>query len=173
MPTNQEEYLNSTLTFTDKAIKLGRRHLMNQWEEPFIKKYMLDLLRKYQPASVLEVGFGYGYTASIINAYPTVKRHVIIEPHPEILVLASQWAVGKNVEIIPKFIEDFKTLEKFDLIWDDIADVLETRVFGEWKNPGVEIKNNYEIFLVSKLVKYMTEADKVRIEGLINEEING
>lgn len=168
----REEYKNSNLVFTNKAIVLGRRHLMNQWEKPFIEKYMLDLLKKYQPTSVLEVGFGYGYTALVINAYPTVTRHVIIEPHPQILALAYEWAKDKKVEIIPKFVEDYSTLEEFDLVWDDIYDITGGRMpHGVWLDSQAR-KKNYEYFTVAKLIPYMTEAEKAKVAILINEEIN-
>lgn len=115
---NKEDFINSKLEFDERGIYLKDIPIMRSWEKPFIKKQIKDILNEYNPQTVLEIGFGLGYTADEIQEFG-VKKHIIVEAHPEVFEKAKEWSINKNVILINSFIQDFKTDEEIDLIYDD------------------------------------------------------
>ncbi|MBM3191954.1 MAG: hypothetical protein FJZ63_04820 [Chlamydiae bacterium] len=75
----------------------GCHPIMMPWQEP----YMEACIEALQPeGDVLEVGFGCGYAANIIQKYRP-RSHTIIEYHPTVADRARQWAQGyDNVTVI-------------------------------------------------------------------------
>ena len=114
----EQEYLDSKLTFNKKGIFLGKENIMWEYEKVWIKKQVRGLFNKHQPDSILEIGFGLGHTADEFQRLG-VKRHVIVEPHPEIYKRALAW--GKT-EIINDFIQNLELDEEFNMIYDDRAE---------------------------------------------------
>lgn len=115
----REEYRNSSLVFNNQGIFYQNVDIMNNWEAPHIKGYIFKYLMLYKPKTVLEIGFGRGYTSSVIQAVG-VTKHVIVEAHPQVFQLAQTWASGKpNVELIYGFVEDIDYPSGVDFIWDD------------------------------------------------------
>ena len=60
--------------------------VMMKWEKPYMKKLINNLKPK---GDVLEIGFGFGYSADEIQKY-NIKSHTIIEP--VLIKEAESWA---------------------------------------------------------------------------------
>ena len=61
--------------------KNGNHHVMMEWEKPYMEKCIEYL----QPiGSVLEIGFGMGYSAEKICSYDTVTSYTVIECSPQV-----------------------------------------------------------------------------------------
>ena len=117
----REEYIADPLIFRADGIFFSqfKDPIMEKWEEPYIREYMRRILDKYKPETVLETGFGYGYTSDEIQKYG-VKKHIIVEAHPAIYKNLEAWAKDKpNVIPVYAFVEDFKYPEGVDLLFHD------------------------------------------------------
>lgn len=94
--------------------------VMMEWEKP----YMEALINNLQPfGDVLEIGFGFGYSASTIQQHD-IKSHTIIESDPEALIRCQTWANKQphKVNIIEGCWQDkLKDLQTFDSIFFDDA----------------------------------------------------
>ena len=92
--------------------------VMMKWEKPYMKKLINNLKPK---GDVLEIGFGFGYSADEIQKY-NIKSHIIIEP---ILIKeAKSWAKKQKhkVTIVKGYWQDvLKKLKTFDTIFFDDA----------------------------------------------------
>ena len=94
--------------------------VMMEWEKP----YMEALVDNLEPTGdVLEIGFGFGYSANQIQKHK-IKSHTIIEPNDSVLKKLIKWAKKqKHKVIVVKGIwqEELKHLGKFDSIFFDDA----------------------------------------------------
>lgn len=122
------EFQNAKVTYDDTGILIGEEangYAMYKSEKPYIKESVRKVCEKIKPKSVLEVGFGYGYTADEFQDYG-IERHVIIEAHPEIYKEALKWSKGKEgVEVIFNFWQDVRLDEGFDLVYFDPYEIIE------------------------------------------------
>ena len=124
--TSKDDFRNLIIEETDKALMCGDIHLVLKEEKKILKKGVRLLFEKYKPKSVLEVGFGLGYTAQEFQDCG-IERHTIIEPHPVIYAKAVQWAnqfPDKYIKVIEKFFQDYEIDEKFDIVYDDRMDMV-------------------------------------------------
>ena len=98
-------------------LKEGKHQVMMQWEKP----YMEACIQALAPTgSVLEIGYGLGYSAHAIQAFHP-QKHAIIECDTTVLEKAKAFA-SKNasVEIIQgTWQEALPTLGEFDAIFFD------------------------------------------------------
>ena len=97
----------------------NNQQVMMEWEKPYMEA-CIDLL---QPrGDVLEVGFGYGYSASQIMKYP-IKSYTIIECDPTVLQKLSEWkSQFQNIPITiieGRWQDVLHSLGKFDSIFID------------------------------------------------------
>jgi guanidinoacetate N-methyltransferase len=94
--------------------------VMMEWEKP----YMKALIERLNPTGdVLEIGFGLGYSATLIQSYE-IDSHTIIETDPEIAEAAREWAKDQphHVNIVEGEWQDkLKTLTFFNSIFFDDA----------------------------------------------------
>ena len=121
---SKEDFKNSHIKETDEALMCGDNVLVWKNEKEGLTKGARLICEKYKIKSVLEGGFGLGYTATQFQDC-NVKKHVIIEAHPEIFKRAAEWAKDyPNVILINDFFQDYKTEEKFDLVYDDRMDMV-------------------------------------------------
>jgi SAM-dependent methyltransferase len=98
-------------------LKDGSLQVMMEWEKP----YMEACINAIQPSGdVLEIGFGFGYSATQIQRYQP-KSHTIIECDPTVIEKAQEWAKNyPNVKIIQGYWQDqLKNLGLFDTIFFD------------------------------------------------------
>jgi spermidine synthase len=141
-------FKNLPLTEDETGLWLDGKCIMYRKEEPYIKAGALEVCRRINPRSVLEFGFGYGYTASVFQGYG-VEKHIIIEPHPEIAKRAIDWARDNNAVIVTDFWEYVRFANEFDLLYYDPFTMLDAKI--DWS-----------------LYKYKWFAD-MAIEGSRNE----
>ena len=102
---------------------------MYHHEQEGIKKGVELLCKKYKFESVLELGFGMGWTATEFQKQG-VERHVILEPNKENYQMALEWKKqfdDSDIEILNIFSWDFETNEKFDLVYDDRQEVIDEK----------------------------------------------
>ena len=116
----QQEWIDGTFEETDTDYTIAGENILYKKETEYLKKGVKLLCDKLHPSSVLEFGFGKGWTATEFQEQG-VKRHVILEPNKENYQMALDWKDGydTNIEILNIFSWEFETDEKFDLVYDD------------------------------------------------------
>ena len=96
-------YKDETLTFASDKIYytvegFGEAQVMMDWEDD-IMEASADYVCE-NGGDILEIGFGMGIAADYIQAN-SITSHTIVENHPQVIVKAKAWAVGKsNVTIV-------------------------------------------------------------------------
>ena len=115
-----QEWINGTFEETETDYTIAGMNILYKEETGYLKKGVKLLCDKLNPSSVLEFGFGKGWTASEFQEQG-VKRHVILEPNKENYQMALEWKSNydTDIEIINIFSWEFETDEKFDLVYDD------------------------------------------------------
>ena len=117
---NITDWVNGKFRETKTDYKINDNNILWKYEESILKKGVELLCEKHKPKSVLEFGFGKGWTATEFQKQG-IERHVILEPNKENYQMALDWKkqYNTNIEILNIFSWDFETDEKFDLIYDD------------------------------------------------------
>ena len=114
------DWINGKFEETDIDYKIAGKNILWKNEIKYLPMGVELLCKKLKPKSVLEFGFGLGWTASEFQKQG-VKRHVILEPNKENYQMALEWKKQYNtdIEILNIFSWDFNTDENFDLVYDD------------------------------------------------------
>ena len=115
-----QEWVDGVFEETDTDYTIAGLNILYKKEKEYLKKGVKLLCDKLHPSSVLEFGFGKGWTATEFQEQG-VKRHVILEPNKENYRMALDWKGGynTNIEILNIFSWDYDGDEKFDLVYDD------------------------------------------------------
>ena len=123
-----QEWIDGKLTKKEDGyyIEGEKECVLYHYEYESIKKGVELLCKEYKFESVLELGFGKGWTATEFQTQG-IKRHVIIEPNKGIYEAALEWNKNYNAEILNIFSWEYKPEEKFDLVYDDILAFGNTR----------------------------------------------
>lgn len=124
---SKEEFKKGKITIKNGTLLLNDKYdLMHESEEKDIKQSIIDICKKHKPKRVLEIGFGFGYTATEFQKQG-VEEHTIVEAHPEIFKDAEEWRKKyPKVKLVNKFIQDFEYNEEdYDLIYDDRQELVE------------------------------------------------
>ena len=109
----------------DNLILYGNSVVMTRGEEPYFK-LLFSELENLQPFSVLEVGFGLGISAELIQKKLRPKLHLILEIEDTIGAKAEIFANNNvNVKICLCNWIKYQTEEKFDFIFYDPFDYAE------------------------------------------------
>ena len=114
-------WINGKFEETDIDYKIAGKNILWKDEVEYLPKGVELLCKKLKPKSVLEFGFGMGWTATEFQKRD-VQRHVILEPNKENYQMALEWKKqfdDNDIEILNIFSWDFETDEKFDLVYDD------------------------------------------------------
>ena len=143
----KEHFVKSGLRYDTVGLWMveenGKEHcMMYNHEKPYIEKGVVEICNKIKPRSVIEVGWGLGFTAKKFQELG-VKRHVIIEANRQLYETAKAWAKGKlGVKVIFGFWQDLELKEKFDLLYFDtyeianpvinVVELLEKKFNYEW-----------------------------------------
>ena len=117
----ENDWINGKFEETDIDYKIAGKNILWKNEIEFLPKGVELLCKKIKPKSVLEFGFGMGWTATEFQKQG-VKRHVILEPNKENYQMALEWKKqydDSDIDIFNMFSWDFELKEKFDLVYDD------------------------------------------------------
>jgi len=117
---NKQEWIDGAFTETSTDYKIAGTWILNKNEEDYLVKGVELLCDKLNPSSVLEFGFGKGWTATEFQR-KGVARHLILEPNKENYQMALTWKNNytTNIEILNIFSWDYEGGETFDLVYDD------------------------------------------------------
>ena len=121
----QQEWIDGTFEETDTDYTIAGMNILYKNEEDYLKKGVELLCDKIKPTSVLEFGFGMGWTATEFQRQG-VTRHVILEPNKENYQMALTWKANysTDIEILNIFSWDYDSGEEFDLVYDDRMEVI-------------------------------------------------
>jgi hypothetical protein len=122
--TNQE-WINGVFTESETDYKIAGLNILYKNEENYLVKGVELLCDELNPSSVLEFGFGKGWTATEFQR-KGVTRHVILEPNKENYQMALTWKANysTDIEIFNIFSWDYEGGEDFDLVYDDRQEVI-------------------------------------------------
>lgn len=116
-PTIPGDLVDHRATYTDAELGIAGQQVMQSWEAP----YMAALARPAGETGgeVLEIGFGMGISASILQGY-SLRSHTIVECHPEVLRRCEQWTrsyPGRDIRVVAgKWQEVIDRLGSFDAV---------------------------------------------------------
>ena len=115
-----QEWIDGVFEETDIDYTIAGENILYKKETEYLKKGVKLLCDKLHPKSVLEFGFGKGWTAAEFQEQG-VKRHVILEPNKENYQMALDWKdkYDTDIEILNIFSWDYDSDERFDLVYDD------------------------------------------------------
>ena len=115
-----QEWIDGTFEETDTDYKIAGMNILYKEEKEYLKKGVRLLCEKIKPESVLEFGFGKGWTATEFQRNG-VNRHVILEPNKENYQMALEWKdnYDTDIEILNIFSWQYDSSEAFDLVYDD------------------------------------------------------
>ena len=139
-----QEWVSGSFQETDIDYKIAGKNILYKNEEDFLVKGVKLLCDELNPASVLEFGFGKGWTASEFQRKGVI-RHVILEPNITNYQMALDWKDKYNtdIEIVNIFSWEFETDEKFDLVYDDRLEVISNEKHYEHMDKILPIKQWY------------------------------
>lgn len=119
----RKEYTGEPVAVNGRGMWFRGLPVMETWEKPHIEAYIQRVLSEVKPRTVLEIGYGLGYTAQAIQDYG-VDTHWIVEAHPIVLDRLKLWARSRpTVVVIDGFVEDVTLPQSVDLIFDDRHDM--------------------------------------------------
>lgn len=87
-PTLQQQWVEEKAVFTAGQLKIKGLAVMEAWETDYMEK--LASIASSNGGTVLEIGFGLGISAGFIQDSPKVDKHIVIEPHPDVIAFAHQ-----------------------------------------------------------------------------------
>ena len=116
----QQEWIDGAFEETDTDYKIAGINILYKEEKEYLKIGIELLCDKDHPSSVLEFGFGKGWTATEFQE-KGITRHVILEPNKENYQMALEWKdnYDTDIEIVNIFSWDYDGGEEFDLVCDD------------------------------------------------------
>lgn len=130
----REQFLQAKLVEENNDLKLQFQgavyDLMGGMEETIVKTGVDKLFENLTINTVIEIGFGMGFTAQRFQDHG-VAKHYIIEPHPEVFARAEAWRETQpnkeNIILINEFWQDWRRLEGIvkittDLVYYDVAE---------------------------------------------------
>ena len=130
LPLTEVAYRNKELTENREGLIINEKCIMYRYEKDFIKKGVRLVCERIRPKTVVEFGFGYGYTADEFQDYG-IRKHIIIEAHPEIYNRAIQWKRKKlvknpnlDIEVIYDFWQNVVLNFEVDLIYHDTYEMV-------------------------------------------------
>ena len=117
---DKQQWINGAFEETNIDYTIAGENILYKEETKYLKKGVRLLCDKLNPKSVLEFGFGKGWTATEFQKQG-IKRHVLLEPNKENYQMALDWKSGysTDIEVLNIFSWDYDSDEKFDLVYDD------------------------------------------------------
>ena len=138
-----QEWIDGTFEETDTDYTIAGMNILYKNEEDYLKKGVELLCDKVKPTSVLEFGFGKGWTATEFQEYG-INRHVILEPNKENYQMALEWKSGydTDIEILNIFSWQYGYGEEFDIIYDDRVPITNESEELHWNKMEEVIKDS-------------------------------
>ena len=139
-----QEWIDGVFEETDTNYTIAGMNILYKKETEYLKKGVKLLCDKLHPSSVLEFGFGKGWTATEFQEQG-VKRHVILEPNKEVYQMALDWKdkYDTDIEIVNAFSWDYDSNEKFDLVYDDRLEAISEEKHDEQMKKILPIRQWY------------------------------
>ena len=139
-----QEWIDGVFEETETDYTIAGMNILYKEETKYLKKGVNLLCDKLHPSSVLEFGFGKGWTASEFQEQG-IKRHVILEPNKENYQIALEWKdkYDTDIEIVNIFSWEYETDEKFDLVYDDRLEAISEEKHDEQMKKILPIKQWY------------------------------
>jgi len=101
---NSENYLKSELKYhEDKLLDSDNNGVMMEWERNIMERSVEALLPGEKSGrSIMNIGFGMGIFDSLVQEKKNVARHIIVEPHKDVLKKMKEegWDKKPGVEIL-------------------------------------------------------------------------
>lgn len=119
MDPQRTDYLATEAIYNGDSLRIGDEFVMHEWERPLIRRMVEDL--KLTPDDrLLEIGFGMGISASILQEFGPAS-HTIVEPHPHVLMQAERWKSGRaNIQLHPGYWQQLDTrAQRYSAIFFD------------------------------------------------------
>lgn len=123
-----DAWASAPVSWGEDVVRVGDAPIMYAWERPLMDAYAAALCRPDR--DLLEIGFGMGIFAEAA-ARRGVKSHTIVEPHPEILPRAHEFAArcGDSVRVVADYWQRCQLeLATYDAIFYDSWSPAETRL---------------------------------------------
>lgn len=140
----QQEWIDGVFEETETDYTIAGMNILYKEETEYLKKGVKLLCDKLHPSSVLEFGFGKGWTATEFQEQG-VNRHVILEPNKEVYQMALDWKdnYSSDIEIVNIFSWEFETDEVFDLVYDDRLEAISEEKHDKQMKKILPIKQWY------------------------------
>ena len=128
----KQEWIDGNFEETDTDYQIAGQNILYKNEKEYLVRGVELLCSQQKPKSVLEFGFGLGWTATEFQKH-NLDIHVILEPNTVSYNLAVEWKkdYNTNIEIINCFSWDYIPIETFDLIYDDRQEVISEKKHEE------------------------------------------
>src|SRR3990167_3165452 len=114
----ESDLKNSDVVIDSKGIRIGNEYIAYKDGGVLLRDSIKELAQRITAKKILEVGYGYGYTARAIQEYFKPKLHIIVEANAG-LALFARMNLGQSVQVVEEMIQKYVTDEEFDLIYDD------------------------------------------------------
>ena len=139
-----QEWIDGVFEETETDYTIAGMNILYKEETEYLKKGVKLLCGKINPSSVLEFGFGRGWTATEFQKQG-IKRHVILEPNKENYQMALEWKSNydADIEIHNIFSWDYDSDEKFDLVYDDRLEAISNEKHYEHMDKILPLKQWY------------------------------
>jgi len=130
----KNDWLNQKAKLTNDSLLIKGYQVMQRWEVPYMEQLAEVVVSN--GGHILEVGFGLGISAGFIQKSKKIKRHTIIEAHPDVVKYAfklfPESIKSGRMNIIQGFWEDVTQMLKddfFDGILFDTSPIHKETVF--------------------------------------------
>ena len=145
-----QEWIDGTFEETETDYTIAGMNILYKEETEYLKKGVKLLCDKLHPKSVLEFGFGKGWTATEFQEQG-INRHIILEPNKENYQMALEWKdnYDTDIEILNIFSWDYDSDEKFELVYDDRLEAISEDRHDEQMKKILPLKQWYSGFAIA------------------------
>ena len=115
-----QKWIDGVFKETDEAYTINDVIILYKFEREYLPMGVKHLCDKLKPESVLEIGFGKGWTASQFQKQG-VKHHTILEPNKMVYENALKWKENydTDIRILNVFSWDYSLDRDYDIVYDD------------------------------------------------------
>ena len=155
----------------DILLDVNSFQVMMEWEKPYMEA-CVDMLKPR--GHVLEIGFGFGYSADQFQKY-NIESHTIIECDPNVLERCREWAKDyDNVKIIKATWQEaleMDILEVYDTVFIDDHKSVQVKLLGIDQS-GHRIKRFFHLLTDKKYIKHGSRMSTYHCQEGNEEQLN-